>query len=101
MSFRQTKSTADYQFEVEGEPPIDHAFNSANGQFQPSFVRVTLYDGRLFDVFVQGPLINAKGKLLRRFGMVSWNAEDVRTMTGEDAPPLWIKQLVDEVTSHV
>jgi hypothetical protein len=95
MTFTMTKSHTEYQFEVTDEAPLDHTFNPANGQFQPGFVRVTFYDGELFDVYVQGPLINAKGKLLKKFGGVSWSGEDFKDLTSLDAPPQWVVNLVN------
>lgn len=96
MTFTMTKSHTEYQFEVKDELPIDHAFNPANGQFQPVFVRVTFYDGELFSAHVQGPLMNAKGKLLKRFGGVSWNGEDFKDLASLDAAlPQWVVDLVN------
>lgn len=95
MSYTLTKSHTEYQFEVTDEAPLDHAFNPANGKFQPIFVRVTFYDGKLFDVYVQGPLINAKGKLLKKYGMSHWSAEDFTTAAERDTPPPWVADLVN------
>lgn len=96
MPLKQTNEKFERDYVITGEEPLAIAFNDANGYFLPEQARVT--SDRLlgeFTVFVFGPKINAKGRLLRGLKSqcsLNWNQNDI----DQRDTPAFVNELLKE-----
>lgn len=81
-------------FEVADEEPMASVRNPDAQKFVPQQVIVVFEQGVLIDIWVAGPLLNAKGVQLKRWGLTGFNSDDLE----EDDPLYPMPTFVREAT---